>query len=54
MKAALNENAHSIIGTICSIRTKKIKNPIFKQVRYLDKSVYELAKGKELYKIERK
>jgi|TARA_B110000438_G_C15447559_1_gene493211 hypothetical protein len=54
MNATLNENAHLITGTICGYKIEEIKNPITKQVRYLDKLVDELAKGKEIDKILRK
>ena len=40
-------------GTICGIKVEEVKNPITKQVRYLDKLVDELAKGKDLDKILR-
>ena len=53
-KAKINENAHLIKGMICGYRIEEIKNPITKQVRYLDKLVDELAKGKSLDKILRK
>ena len=53
MNATLNKNAHLITGTICGIKVEEVKNPITKQVRYLDKLVDELAKGKELDKILR-
>ena len=53
MNATLNKNAHLITGTICGIKVEEVKNPITKQVRYLDKLVDELAKGKDLDKILR-
>ena len=53
MNATLNKNAQLITGNICGIKLEEIKNPITKQVRYLDKLVDELAKGKELDKILR-
>lgn len=53
-KAKLNPNAHLITGTICGYRIEEIKNPLTKKVRYLDKLVDELAKGKTLDKILRK
>ena len=53
MNATLNRNAHLITGTICGIKVEEVKNPITKQVRYLDKLVDELAKGKDLDKILR-
>ena len=53
IKATLNKNAHLITGIICGIKVEEVKNPITKQVRYLDKLVDELAKGKDLDKILR-
>lgn len=52
-KAKLNPNAKLIKGTICGYKIEEIKNPLTKQVRYLDKLVDELAKGKKLEKILR-
>ncbi|SVB88629.1 uncharacterized protein METZ01_LOCUS241483 [marine metagenome] len=52
-KATLNKNAHLITGMICGYRIEEIKNPITRQVRYLDKLVDELANGKKLEKILR-
>ncbi len=49
----LNKNAHLITGMICGYRIEEIKNPITRQVRYLDKLVDELAKGKKMEKILR-
>lgn len=51
--AKLNPNAHLITGVICGYRIEEIENPITKQVRYLDKLVDELAKGKKMEKILR-
>jgi hypothetical protein len=53
-KAKLNINAHLITGIICGYRVEEITNPLTKQVRYLDKLVDELAKGKKMDKILRK
>lgn len=53
-QAKLNPNAHLIIGTICGYRIEEIKNPITRQVRYLDKLVDELANGKSMEKVLRK
>lgn len=53
-KANLNPNANLITGVICGYRIEEIDNPITKQVRYLDKLVDELAKGRKLEKIFRK
>ena len=52
-KAKLNSNADLIKGVICGYRIEEIKNPLTKQVRYLDKLVDELAKGKKMEKILR-
>ena len=52
--AKLNPNAHLITGVICGYRIEEIENPLTKQVRYLDKLVDELAKGKKMEKILRK
>lgn len=52
-KANLNPNAHLITGTICGYRIEEIETPLTKQVRYLDKLVDELAKGKKMEKILR-
>lgn len=51
--ATLNTNAHLITGVICGYRVEEIKNPLTQKVRYLDKLVDELAKGKQLAKIFR-
>lgn len=51
--AALNPNAHLITGVICGYRVEEIENPLTKQVRYLDKLVDELAKGRKMEKILR-
>ena len=52
-KANLNPNAHLIKGSICGHKIEDIKNPLTKSIRYLDKLVDELAKGKSLDKILR-
>lgn len=52
-KAKLNPNAPLITGVICGYRIEEIENPLTKQVRYLDKLVDELAKGKKMEKILR-
>jgi hypothetical protein len=52
-KAKLNPNAHLITGVICGYRVEEIKNPLTQQVRYLDKLVDELAKGRKMEKILR-
>mgnify|MGYP003113271421 CR=1 FL=1 len=52
--ADLNPNAHLIKGVICGYRIEEIDNPLTQQVRYLDKLVDELAKGRKMEKILRK
>lgn len=52
-RAKLNPNAYLITGLICGYRIEEIENPLTKQVRYLDKLVDELAKGKKIEKILR-
>lgn len=51
--ASLNPNVHQITGVICGYRLEEIKDPLTQQVRYLDKLVDELAKGKKMEKILR-
>lgn len=51
--ATLNSNAHLITGLICGYRVEEIENPLTQQVRYLDKLVDELAKGRKMEKILR-
>lgn len=53
-RATLNPNAHLIKGSICGYRIEDIETPLTKKVRYLDKLVDELAKGKAMDKILRK
>ncbi|WP_348798423.1 DUF2200 domain-containing protein [Flavobacterium adhaerens] len=50
-KATLNPNAHLITGVICGYRIEDIENKLTQKVRYLDKLVDELAKGKAIEKI---
>lgn len=52
-KAKLNDNAHLITGVICGYRVEEIENPLTQKVRYLDKLVDELAKGRKMDKILR-
>ena len=52
-KAKLNPNAHLITGVICGYRVEEIENPLTKKIRYLDKLIDELAKGKKMEKILR-
>jgi hypothetical protein len=52
-KAKINPNAKLITGVICGYRVEEIENPLTQQVRYLDKLVDELAKGRKMEKILR-
>ena len=52
-QASINSNAHLITGVICGHRVEEIENPLTQQVRYLDKLVDELAKGRKMEKILR-
>lgn len=51
--ASLNPNAHLITGVICGYRVEEIDNPLTQRVRYLDKLVDELARGRKMDKIMR-
>ncbi|NDV60656.1 DUF2200 domain-containing protein [Bacteroides sp. 519] len=50
----INPNASKITGSICGYRVEEIENELMQKIRYLDKLVDELAKGKTLEKILRK
>ncbi|WP_346859210.1 DUF2200 domain-containing protein [uncultured Draconibacterium sp.] len=52
-QAKLNTNAHLIKGVICGYRIEEIDNDLTRKVRYLDKLVDELAKGRKMEKILR-
>ena len=52
-QAELNTNAHLITGLICGYRIEEIENPLTQKVRFLDKLVDELAKGRKMEKILR-
>jgi hypothetical protein len=52
-KATLHPNASLITGLICGYRVEEIENPLTQKVRYLDKLVDELAKGKKMESILR-
>jgi len=52
-QANLHPNAELIQGVICGYRIEEIENPLTRQVRYLDKLVDELAKGRKMEKILR-
>lgn len=52
-QVTVNPNASLITGSICGYRVEEIENPLTQQVRYLDKLVDELAKGRKMDKILR-
>ena len=49
----LNPNRRLIKGVVCGVRVEGIEEPLMQEIRYLDKLVDELAKGKTLVKIMR-
>ncbi len=50
---AINPNASLIKGVVCGIRVEEIEDPLMQKIRYLDKLIDELAKGKAMEKILR-
>lgn len=50
----LNENRRLIKGVVCGIRVENIEEPLMQEIRYLDKLIDELARGKSMDKILRK
>ncbi len=50
----LNENRKKIKGVVCGVRVEDIQEPLMQEIRYLDKLIDELAKGKSMEKILRK
>lgn len=53
-ESKLHPNAHQITGVICGHRIENIEDPLMQKVRYLDKLIDELAKGRAMEKILRK
>jgi hypothetical protein len=51
--ARLNPNASSITGVVCGVRVEQVDDPLMQKIRYLDKLVDELAKGRSMDKILR-
>ncbi len=49
----INENADKIKGTVCGVRVEEVEDPLMQKIRWLDKLVDELAKGKTMDKILR-
>jgi len=51
--ARLNPNVSLITGTVCGIRVESVEDPLMQKIRYLDKLVDELAKGRPMEKVLR-
>ncbi len=51
--ARLNPNASMITGVVCHVRVEDVEDPLMQRIRYLDKLVDELAKGKAMEKVLR-
>ena len=49
----INPNSHKITGVVCGIRVENIDDPLMQKIRWLDKLIDELAKGKSMEKILR-
>lgn len=52
--AQLNPNVSLITGSVCGVKVQEVQDPLMRQIRYLDKLVDELAKGRPMEKILRK
>jgi hypothetical protein len=52
-QAHLNPNASLITGVVCGVRVQDVEDPLMQKIRYLDKLVDELAKGKAMEKVLR-
>lgn len=50
---AIHPNASLIKGVVCGVRVEEVEDPLMQQIRYLDKLIDELAKGKAMEKILR-
>ena len=51
---AMNPNTSLITGVVCGVRVENVDDPLMRKIRYLDKLIDELAKGKAMEKILRK
>ena len=51
---AMNPNTSLITGVVCGVRVENVEDPLMRKIRYLDKLIDELAKGKAMEKILRK
>ena len=52
-QATLNPNASLITGSVCGVKVQEVEDPLMQKIRYLDKLVDELAKGKAMEKVLR-
>lgn len=52
-QARLNENVGLITGVVCGVRVEEVEDPLMQQIRWLDKLVDELARGKAMEKVLR-
>ncbi len=52
-EAELNPNASAITGVVCGVRVEEVDDPLMQKIRYLDKLVDELAKGRPMEKVLR-
>ena len=53
-EATLNPNVSMITGVVCGVRVEEVEDPLMQQIRYLDKLVDELAKGRAMDKVLRR
>ncbi|WP_338244668.1 DUF2200 domain-containing protein [Aurantiacibacter hainanensis] len=51
---AMNPDRNLVTGVVCGVRVEEVEEPLMREIRYLDKLVDELAKGKAMDKILRK
>ncbi len=51
---AMNPDASLITGVVCGVRVEEVDDPLMRKIRYLDKLIDELAKGRKIEKILRK
>ena len=51
---AMNPNREKITGVVCGVRVENVEDPLMREIRYLDKLVDELARGRAMEKILRK
>lgn len=52
-QASLNPAASQITGSVCGVKVQEVEDPLMRQIRYLDKLVDELAKGRPMEKVLR-